>query len=164
MFVGGLCLRVECTNIIEYIYIDIFKLTIIKIYVQVLILQYICSNIYCAIVRVMYDMTRLILMFTYPNLICQLYGWTLTYGLILLLEEIRQSPVEGTVVYPNHFQGFLHPRWLFGISEPSTVSKNISSPGSMAAPVTYPVQNNQGGKSISSPCLENWKTPEASVR
>ena len=28
----------------------------------------------------------------------------------------QRSPVEGTVVYPNHLQGFTHPRWLFGIS------------------------------------------------
>ena len=34
--------------------------------------------------------------------------------------EIRPSPVEvGSL--SNYLQGFIHPRWLFGISEPSTI-------------------------------------------
>ena len=44
------------------------------------------------------------------------------------------SPVEGTVVYqvrlvvyPIIYRFFLHPRWLFGISEPSTVSLHKKS-------------------------------------
>ena len=38
----------------------------------------------------------------------------------LLMEEIRRSPVEvGSI--SHYLQGFIHPRWLFGISEPSTV-------------------------------------------
>ena len=31
------------------------------------------------------------------------------------------SPVEWTVVYPIIYKVFIHPRWLFGISEPSEV-------------------------------------------
>ena len=42
--------------------------------------------------------------------------------LILLMEEIRRSPVEGTAVSPNIYDGFYtSKRWLFGISEASTV-------------------------------------------
>ena len=34
--------------------------------------------------------------------------------------EIRRSPVD-MVNIPIIYKGFIHPRWLFGISEPSTV-------------------------------------------
>ena len=34
--------------------------------------------------------------------------------------EIRRSPVE-VLSLSHYLQGFKHPRWLFGISEPSTV-------------------------------------------
>ena len=36
------------------------------------------------------------------------------------MAEIRRSPVEVGSLSP-YLQGFTHPRWLFGISEPSTV-------------------------------------------
>ena len=32
------------------------------------------------------------------------------------MAEIRQAPVEGMVVYPIIYQGFIYPNWLFGIS------------------------------------------------
>ena len=43
--------------------------------------------------------------------------------------EIRDSTVEAgihssriyIIVFFHYLQGFIHPRWLFGISEPSTV-------------------------------------------
>ena len=40
--------------------------------------------------------------------------------------EIRRSPVEVGSLYRlyRYLQGFIHPGWLFGISEPSTVSFN----------------------------------------
>jgi len=48
--------------------------------------------------------------------------WPVGVGdVLLLMEEIRPSPVEGKVVHPIIYKGFLHTRWLFGISEPSTV-------------------------------------------
>ena len=40
--------------------------------------------------------------------------------------EIRRSPVELDHL-PHYLQGFIHPRWLFGISEPSTVFKEKKS-------------------------------------
>ena len=36
--------------------------------------------------------------------------------------EIRRSPVE-VCSLSRYLQGFIHPSWLFGISEPSTVGK-----------------------------------------
>ena len=37
--------------------------------------------------------------------------------------EIRPSPVDNVGIFSlSYLQGFIHPRWLFGISEPSTVS------------------------------------------
>ena len=52
----------------------------------------------------------------------------------LLMEEIRRSPVELGCWDPNIDKVFIHPRWLFGISEPSTVvfltgTKNIAPIG-----------------------------------
>ena len=52
----------------------------------------------------------------------------------LLMEEIRRSPVELGSWDPNIDKVFIHPRWLFGISEPSTVvfltgTKNIAPIG-----------------------------------
>ena len=37
--------------------------------------------------------------------------------------EIRRSPVD--MVNFHYLQGFIHVRWLFGISEPSTVSRTL---------------------------------------
>ncbi len=36
--------------------------------------------------------------------------------------EIRRSPVEVSSL-SHYLHGFIHPRWLFGISEPSTVTR-----------------------------------------
>ena len=43
---------------------------------------------------------------------------------IKLMEEIWRSAVQVDSLshYLQGFIGFIHPRWLFGISEPSTVS------------------------------------------
>ena len=42
----------------------------------------------------------------------------------MLMEDIRRSPVEvGSLAH--HLQGFIHLRWLFGISEPATVAPEI---------------------------------------
>ena len=38
---------------------------------------------------------------------------------IRLMDKIRLTSWYGK--YPHYLQGFIHPRWLFGISEPSTV-------------------------------------------
>ena len=50
------------------------------------------------------------------------------------MAEIRRSPVE--VGSLSHcLQGFIHPRWLFGISEPSTSSlppKNLFFGGDLS--------------------------------
>ena len=59
-------------------------------------------------------------------------GWFNHYLVILpSLAQIQRSPVEGTVVYLQLFTtDFIHPRKLFGISEPSTVCQdcfNISA-------------------------------------
>ena len=43
--------------------------------------------------------------------------WTTVDG-----SEIRQTHQLRLVVYPHYLQGFLHPRWLIGTSEPSTVA------------------------------------------
>ena len=44
---------------------------------------------------------------------------------LLLMVEIRRSPVEvGSLTY--FLQGFIHARWLFGISEPSTIWSTVS--------------------------------------
>ena len=40
--------------------------------------------------------------------------------MVVLLAEIRRSPV-GVGSLSHYLQGVIHPRWLFGISEPSTV-------------------------------------------
>ena len=50
-------------------------------------------------------------------------------SLLLLMVEIRRSPVEVGSWKSHYLQGFIHPRWLFGISEPSTVllKPNIES-------------------------------------
>ena len=46
------------------------------------------------------------------------------YRSIRLMEEIRRSPVE--VGSSSHYlPGFIHSRWLFGISEPSTVGLHL---------------------------------------
>ena len=48
------------------------------------------------------------------------------YPNILLMAGIRRSPVEvGSL--SHYLQGFIHLRWLFGISEPSTVSHQTGS-------------------------------------
>ena len=39
--------------------------------------------------------------------------------------EIRQTHQLSLVVYPLIYKVFLHPRWLFGISEASTVARNF---------------------------------------
>ena len=45
--------------------------------------------------------------------------------LVLLMEEIRRSPVEvGSL--SQYLQGFMHPRWLFGISSMNSISIYIS--------------------------------------
>ena len=56
---------------------------------------------------------------------------------LLLMEKIQGSPVE---VGPlsHYFQGFIHPRWLFKISEPSTiliVGNNQSTWPSLKSPL-----------------------------
>ena len=44
--------------------------------------------------------------------------------------EIQRSPVEvGSL--SHYFQGFIYPRWLFGISEPSTVLRMTDSHGTI---------------------------------
>ena len=52
-------------------------------------------------------------------------GW---YTVLLLMEEILQQLIGSLFHY---FQGFIHPRWLFGISEPSTVGAPFFLPGPM---------------------------------
>ena len=44
------------------------------------------------------------------------------FSIILLMEEIRRAPVE-VGSFSHDLQGLIHHRWLFGISEPSTVSQ-----------------------------------------
>ncbi len=59
-------------------------------------------------------------------------------SVILLMAEIRRSPVEVGSLSP-YLQGFTHPRWLFGISEPSTVfrtSIDTMEPGVCWANIT----------------------------
>ena len=53
----------------------------------------------------------------------------------LLMAEIRRAPVEGTVVYPTIYRGFIHPRWLARF-QPSTVPPLIGTPynGYMSTP------------------------------
>ena len=41
--------------------------------------------------------------------------------LILLMEEIRRSPVD-MAVYPHDSRGFIHLRWLFGISSINSIT------------------------------------------
>ena len=55
---------------------------------------------------------------------------------IIILDDSGHT-VDGTNPAPvqvgslSHYsQGFLHPRWLFGISEPSTVGKAVEPRGS----------------------------------
>ena len=42
--------------------------------------------------------------------------------LVLLMEEILHQLIGSL---SHYLQGFIHPRWLFGISEPSTVGKHM---------------------------------------
>ena len=49
------------------------------------------------------------------DIFLQLWCLTLPEINILLMEEIRRSPVEvGSL--PRYLQGFIHSKWLFGIS------------------------------------------------
>ena len=41
---------------------------------------------------------------------------------VMLMAEIRRSPVE-VVILSYYLQGFIHPRWLHGMSETSTVPR-----------------------------------------
>ena len=41
---------------------------------------------------------------------------------VMLMAEIRRSPVE-VVILSYYLQGFIHPRWLYGTLEPSTVPR-----------------------------------------
>ena len=37
---------------------------------------------------------------------------TAAWMILLLMAEIRETPVEGKVVYLIIYKGFIHPRWL----------------------------------------------------
>ena len=50
-----------------------------------------------------------------------LFEWEMV---LLLMEEILLHQLR-LVVYPVIYKVFLHPNWLFGISEPSTVSQPL---------------------------------------
>ena len=59
--------------------------------------------------------------------------------------EIRRSPVE-VVGLSHYLQGFIHPRWLFGISEPPTVGEKNGSLGEWHT-IIPGRDNDRGGKS-----------------
>ena len=42
-----------------------------------------------------------------------------------LMEEILHQLISSLSVYTHYLQGFIHPKWLFGISSPSTVSSPL---------------------------------------
>ena len=46
--------------------------------------------------------------------------WDRPSGAALMLEKSGDHQLR-LVVFPHHLQGFIHPRWLFGISEASIV-------------------------------------------
>ena len=46
-------------------------------------------------------------------------------GDLLMVQKSGDSPVD-MVNTPTGLQGFIHVRWLFGISEPSTVWQSLS--------------------------------------
>ena len=53
-----------------------------------------------------------------------LWGWSRKFLLLMVPESGINSPVEiGSL--SHYLQGFMHPKWLFGISEPSTVPLRI---------------------------------------
>ena len=51
-------------------------------------------------------------------------GIKIFWSSILLMAEIRRSPVEAGS-FSHHLQGFLHPRWLFGISSINSSEDNL---------------------------------------
>ena len=83
-------------------------------------------------------------------------GWKfLLHGngvqMIVMMAEIRRSPVEVKVGSLSHYlQGFIHLRWLFGISEPSTVVMMLATlnryRSSLYGPLGYAVRDKQMSK------------------
>ena len=49
------------------------------------------------------------------------------------MAEIRHQLIGSSGSLSHYLQGFIHPKWLFGISEPSTVSPKSYTP------TTYPI-------------------------
>ena len=44
--------------------------------------------------------------------VAMLVSGRVSVPMIVSMEEIQRSPVEGKVVYPMIYKGFIHPRWL----------------------------------------------------